>query len=147
MGPFTPSRFFGAFVPDIPRCRSSLRSATAPPSNRGYGVIKRMSAYSLMRGPMDGLSVKSLGREEIGLFVGAEHPWAKRNSIAMAELHGVDMIRREQGSRTRDAFERACRFGRRFSAYRDGAWESGGGSRSGGGWSWSWRCEFCRSGA
>ena len=27
----------------------------------------------------------------------------------MAELEGVEMIRREKGSRTRDAFERACR--------------------------------------
>ena len=59
-------------------------------------------------GPMDGLASEELGREEIGLFVGAEHPWAKRKAVKLHELHGVEMIRREQGSRTREAFERAC---------------------------------------
>lgn len=59
-------------------------------------------------GPMDGLATHALGQEEIGLFVGAAHPWAKRKSVKLHELHGVEMIRRERGSRTRDAFERAC---------------------------------------
>ncbi|MEC8050492.1 MAG: LysR substrate-binding domain-containing protein [Myxococcota bacterium] len=58
---------------------------------------------------IDGIERLQLGIEEIGLFVGHDHPWAKRDSIAMAELEGVEMIRREKGSRTRDAFERACR--------------------------------------
>ena len=58
---------------------------------------------------IDGIERLQLGVEEIGLFVGHDHPWAKRDSIAMAELEGVEMIRREKGSRTRDAFERACR--------------------------------------
>jgi aminoethylphosphonate catabolism LysR family transcriptional regulator len=59
-------------------------------------------------GPMDGLATHALGHEEIGLFVGAAHPWAKRTSVKLHELHGVEMIRRERGSRTREAFERAC---------------------------------------
>ena len=58
---------------------------------------------------IEGVERLQLGVEEIGLFVAHHHPWAKRDSIEMAELEGVELLRREKGSRTRDAFERACR--------------------------------------
>jgi aminoethylphosphonate catabolism LysR family transcriptional regulator len=37
------------------------------------------------------------------------HPWAARPSIHLAELHGAPMVMREEGSRTRGAFEAAIR--------------------------------------
>ena len=57
---------------------------------------------------LDGLVGASIGVEEIGIFVSSEHPWAARRSLRLEALHGVDLIRREEGSRTRAAFEIAC---------------------------------------
>jgi len=41
-------------------------------------------------------------------IVSRNHPWAKRDSIHLAELHGQPMILREVGSNTRRAFEHAA---------------------------------------
>ena len=56
----------------------------------------------------DGMVGCSLGSAEIGLFVGAKHPWSKRKNLALRELDEVELLRREVGSRTRLAFEKKC---------------------------------------
>jgi aminoethylphosphonate catabolism LysR family transcriptional regulator len=49
------------------------------------------------------------GSYPVVLIVGRDHPWAVRDSVALSELHGVPMIRREQGSATRESFETALK--------------------------------------
>ena len=44
----------------------------------------------------------------VDVVVGADHPWAGRGSVRIAELDGQPMILREPGSTTREAFERAA---------------------------------------
>lgn len=47
-------------------------------------------------------------KDRIVVFVSASHPWFRRKSIRLQELHRQPMIRRETGSATRAAFDRAC---------------------------------------
>lgn len=51
------------------------------------------------------LYVRPLVNLKIGAFVLKTHPWAKRQSIAMSDLMDCPFVLREQGSRTRAAFE------------------------------------------
>lgn len=48
------------------------------------------------------------GTRPLVLFVGKDHPWAKRLSVKLKDLHQQRMIIRELGSHTRLIFERAC---------------------------------------
>ena len=48
-------------------------------------------------------------RHPVVVFVNADHPWARRKTIRIAELHGQRMVLREVGSTTRRAFEDAIR--------------------------------------
>lgn len=41
-------------------------------------------------------------------FVSRDHPWAERDGIRLADLHGQPMVLREVGSNTRRAFEAAA---------------------------------------
>ena len=50
----------------------------------------------------------SCGHQPVALLVPADHPFARKNSIQLKKLDGYQMIRREKGSRTQDAFDRAC---------------------------------------
>ncbi len=47
------------------------------------------------------------GRHPVVVFVDRDHPWAGRRSIRLAELDGQPMVRREEGSSTQRAFDRA----------------------------------------
>jgi aminoethylphosphonate catabolism LysR family transcriptional regulator len=46
-------------------------------------------------------------RHDIVVFVAASHPWWERKRVRLADLEGMPMVRREQGSATRAAFEKA----------------------------------------
>lgn len=48
-------------------------------------------------------------RDRVVLFVPTGHPWARRRSVDMAALAGQDLVLREPGSATREAFEQARR--------------------------------------
>ena len=50
----------------------------------------------------------SFGTRPLVLFVSKDHPWAKRRSVKLKDLHQQRMIIRELGSHTRLIFERAC---------------------------------------
>lgn len=52
------------------------------------------------------LTASTVGRDRIEVVVAASHPWAGR-LVSPAELAATPMVRREQGSGTRLAFERA----------------------------------------
>ena len=48
------------------------------------------------------------GSRPLVLFVNRDHPWARRRSIRLQDLHRQEMIVRESGSQTRLLFEQAC---------------------------------------
>lgn len=48
-------------------------------------------------------------RDRVVLFVPAAHPWARRRGVEMVALRGQEMVLREVGSATREAFETARR--------------------------------------
>ncbi len=48
-------------------------------------------------------------RHPVGIFTSAQHPFARRRSIRLAELEGERLILREEGSTTRKALEGALR--------------------------------------
>ena len=50
----------------------------------------------------------SCGRQPVALLVPIEHPFARKDSIPLKKLNGYQMIRREKGSRTQEAFDQAC---------------------------------------
>ena len=50
----------------------------------------------------------SCGHQPVSLLVPVGHPFARKNSIHLKKLDGYQMIRREKGSRTQEAFDRAC---------------------------------------
>lgn len=54
-----------------------------------------------------GLSLVALERGQLVLLVGRAHPWARRRSVALAELAGERLIQREEGSTTRAILDRA----------------------------------------
>ena len=56
-----------------------------------------------------GFYAKPYSRHPVVVFVNADHPWAGRETIAIAELQGQRMVLRETGSTTRRAFEEAIR--------------------------------------
>lgn len=55
----------------------------------------------------EGLAVRVIGHDEIGIVVSPRHPWAARASVSAAELAGTPLVGREPGSGTRLALERA----------------------------------------
>lgn len=55
------------------------------------------------------LAVRPVARDEMVLVVGADHPWAGRTAIRVAELADTPWVLREAGSGTRAIFEAALR--------------------------------------
>lgn len=51
------------------------------------------------------LHVRRLTTMKIGIFLPAQHPWASRGELHVAELQGNPFVLREHGSRTRQVFE------------------------------------------
>jgi LysR family transcriptional regulator, low CO2-responsive transcriptional regulator len=49
-----------------------------------------------------------LARDPVVVVVPAGHPFARRPSVALGDLHDQPMIRREPGSRTQAELDRAC---------------------------------------
>ena len=53
------------------------------------------------------LEAKALMDDELVLAVGAEHAWARRRIVTLADIQSEPMVLRERGSGSREAFERA----------------------------------------
>ena len=53
------------------------------------------------------LDARAIMGDELVVVVPAEHPWARRESVSLAELQGEPMVVRERGSGSREALERA----------------------------------------
>ena len=56
---------------------------------------------------LPGLDTRQVGTDRLALVVAPQHPWARRQEpVDLDELAGTRLIVREQGSGTREAFER-----------------------------------------
>lgn len=55
----------------------------------------------------EGLAVRVIGHDEIGIVVSPRHPWARRTSVSAGELAATPLVGREPGSGTRLTLERA----------------------------------------
>jgi aminoethylphosphonate catabolism LysR family transcriptional regulator len=53
------------------------------------------------------LTFRHVARHRLVVFVPRDHPWGRRRTLKLADLDGVDMILREEGSTTRRVFEAA----------------------------------------
>jgi len=53
------------------------------------------------------LTFRHVARHRLVVFVPRDHPWGRRRALKLADLDGVDMILREEGSTTRRVFEAA----------------------------------------
>jgi DNA-binding transcriptional LysR family regulator len=58
---------------------------------------------------LGGLYAVKRGRQAIDVVVSVTHPWSRKKSLRLEQLHGKVMLRRERGSKTQDAFDRKCR--------------------------------------
>jgi len=55
----------------------------------------------------EGLAIRVIGHDEIGIVVSPRHPWATRAQVSAAELAATPLVGREPGSGTRLTLERA----------------------------------------
>jgi DNA-binding transcriptional LysR family regulator len=53
------------------------------------------------------LAARELMADELVLVVAADHPWAGRKTVALADVRGEPLLVRERGSGSREALERA----------------------------------------
>ncbi|CAD5107269.1 LysR substrate-binding domain-containing protein [Zestomonas carbonaria] len=78
-------------------------------------ALARLFAYkadlAVLGRPVDDerLHCVTLSNDPLVAFVGIDHPWAARESIELADLGGVPMVLREQGSMTRQMIEAEMR--------------------------------------
>jgi DNA-binding transcriptional LysR family regulator len=59
------------------------------------------------RPPQRSLEARAVMSDELVVVVGAEHPWAGRSTVSLADLQQEPMVLRERGSGSREALERA----------------------------------------
>jgi DNA-binding transcriptional LysR family regulator len=66
-----------------------------------------------------GLEAREIMADELVIVVAADHPWAGRQTVTLAEVRAEPLLVRERGSGTRDALERAVAgVGLGLSAFR-----------------------------
>ncbi len=70
-------------------------------------ILKTRLDLGLVEGEVDSprLVVQKMDSDELLLVVNAQHPWAKRGDISVAELLDLPFIMREDGSGTRQVIE------------------------------------------
>ncbi|MEQ6436929.1 LysR substrate-binding domain-containing protein [Comamonas sp. w2-DMI] len=105
VGPFHVIEMVAAYRARHPGMKLSIRMGNS------QQVLQDLENYSTDVAVLAGLHDKSglLAREyachPIILFAHVDHPFARRASVALQELHGQPLILREQGSTTRSALE------------------------------------------
>jgi len=70
------------------------------------------------------LDAKALMSDELVIVVPAEHPWAERKTVSLADVRAERSFVRERGSGSREALERALAAPGSTSA-RAGSWRDG----------------------
>ena len=107
-GPFYAMSFLSEFKTRYPDVELKVTIGNSDLVERRLRNYEADVAVMARRGDEDIFSALDCGSEPVVAFVGREHPWAERESISLKELDGADMVRREAGSRTQQAFDEAC---------------------------------------
>ncbi len=102
-------------MPLLATLRAQLPAVTVQVSlGNSRAVAQELASYAidvaLLASPAVApeLHALELSRDPVVLVVGATHTWAARRTLALERLDGAPMIRREDGSRTQEEFDRAC---------------------------------------
>lgn len=105
VGPTFVMKLLSAFTSRYPRVQFSLTS------DNSDAIVQRVLEFDLDVGVVGSrpddprLTSMRLSSHEIVLFVHADHPWAERGAVMLAELADQRLINREPGSMTRRALE------------------------------------------
>jgi aminoethylphosphonate catabolism LysR family transcriptional regulator len=107
VGPFFVMRLLAAVQAAHPTLTISLKTSNSDEILRDVLDGRIDVAVVGDVSPDTRLSAVPLSRQSIVVFVNRRHPWNRRQQIALQDLHGQPMVTREQGSRTREVFDRA----------------------------------------
>ena len=107
-GPFHSIGILTNFREKYPEVNIQLRVGNSSVVERALSAFEADVAILAGANLSNDVFTLSCGYQPVALLVPVEHPFARKNSIQLKKLDGYQMIRREQGSRTQDAFDRAC---------------------------------------
>ena len=107
VGPFFVMRLLAAVQRAHPTLTISLKTSNSDEILRDVLDGRIDVAVVGNVSPDTRLAAVPLSRQPVVVFVNRKHPWNRRQQIGLQDLHGQPMVTREQGSRTRDVFERA----------------------------------------
>ena len=108
-GPFAAIPILARFADRYPGVRIEARMGNAPETLAALQDSRvDVAVLSLAAAAPHGLHVRPLCDQGLRILMPLGHPWAARASISAADLDGVTMVGREDGSATRVALDRAC---------------------------------------
>ncbi|MGI9488629.1 MAG: LysR substrate-binding domain-containing protein [Geminicoccaceae bacterium] len=110
-GPFHILPFIQAIRAELPSV--SVRVSTGNSAFVRQALLDYQAEIGVLseHGADQRFTVLASKQHAVILMIPAEHPWAGRPSISLAELEGVPMVLREKGSATRRRFEEALEAG------------------------------------
>ena len=108
-GPFAAITILARFAARHPGVRIEARMGNAPETLAALQDSRvDVAVLSLAGAVPSGLHLRPLGAQGLRILMPGGHPWSGRDGIAPADLDGVTMVGREEGSATREALARAC---------------------------------------
>ena len=108
-GPFYAMGFLAGFKERYPDVDLKVTIGNSDLVEQRLRNFEADVAVMARRGSEDTFVTLACGCEPVVAFVSKDHPWAERETLAFKELEGVQMVRRERGSRTQQVFDEACR--------------------------------------
>ncbi|WP_418120864.1 LysR substrate-binding domain-containing protein [Variovorax sp. 350MFTsu5.1] len=109
VGPFHVIEMVDAYRKRYPRIDVSIRMGNST------SVFRDLEDYTVDLGVLarfheaPGFSAMPYARHAVVLCVNTEHPFARRQAVALEELHRQPLLQRESGSSTRRAMEQAMK--------------------------------------
>ncbi len=108
-GPFAAIPILARFAERHPGVRIEARMGNAPETLAALQDSRvDVAVLSLGAAFPASLHLRPLGAQGLRILMPVGHPWSGRPDIVPADLDGVTMVGREEGSATRDALDRAC---------------------------------------
>jgi len=108
-GPFAAIPILARFAGRYPGVRIEARMGNAPETLAALEDSRvDVAVLTLDAAARPALHIAPLRDQGLRILMPQGHAWAARSGIAAAELDGVTMIGREEGSATREALDRAC---------------------------------------
>ncbi|MEE8454827.1 MAG: LysR substrate-binding domain-containing protein, partial [Limibaculum sp.] len=105
VGPFHVMKMISAFRERYPDIAISIDLGNTKEVIDGLRECRSDVAVVSQIEPDTDLLTIPFSQQRLVAFVGKNHPWSRRRSIALADLDGQEMVIREHGSTTRHAIE------------------------------------------